>query len=82
MERTGLRHIRVPPQRTKAPCIILRLKANPPSVVVEDEELVPECYKQQVITTKVLKSEIARELKAGVEVQGAHLVQTTRLVIQ
>ena len=82
MERTGLRHIRVPPQRTKAPCIILRLKANPPSVVVEDEELVPECYKQQVITTKVLKSEIARDLKAGVEVQGAHLVQTTRLVIQ
>lgn len=82
MERTGLRHIKVPPQRTKAPCIILRLKANPPSVVVEDEELVPECYKQQVITTKVLKSEIARDLKAGVEVQGAHLVQTTRLVIQ
>jgi hypothetical protein len=82
MERTGLRHIKVPPQRTKAPCIILRLKANPPSVVVEDEELVPECYKQQVITTKVLKSEIARDLKADVEVQGAYLVQTTRLVIQ
>jgi Gp157 protein len=82
MERTRLRRIKVPLERTKAPCIILRLQANPPSVVVEDEEAIPECYKQQVITTKVLKSEIARDLKAGVEVQGAHLVQTTRLVIQ
>jgi len=82
MERTGLRHIKVPPERTKAPCIILRLQANPPSVTIEDEAAIPEHYKQQVIAVKVLKSEIAKALKAGEEVPGARLEQSTRLVIQ
>jgi hypothetical protein len=82
MERTGLRQIKVPPERTKAPCIILRLQANPPSVVVDDEERIPERYKQEVISVKVLKTEIARALKAGEDVTGARLKQTTRLVIQ
>ena len=82
MERTGLRQIKVPPERTKAPCIILRLQANPPSVVVEDEEAIPECYKRTEIVTKLLRSEIARVLKAGEEVPGARLEQSNRLVIQ
>jgi hypothetical protein len=82
MERTGLRHIKVPPERTKAPCIILRLQANPPSVTIEDEAVIPECYKQEVITVKVLKAEVARVLKAGEEVPGARLKHSNRLVIQ
>jgi predicted nuclease with TOPRIM domain len=82
MERTGLRHIKVPPKRITAPCIILRLQTNPPSVVVEDEQRIPECYKQEVITVKVLKAEIAKALKGGEEVPGARLEQSNRLVIQ
>jgi hypothetical protein len=62
--------------------LTLRLQANPPSVVVEDEEAIPACYKQEVITVKVLKCEIAKVLKAGEEVSGVRLEQTTRLVIQ
>jgi Siphovirus Gp157 len=75
MERTGMPKI-------KNCYLTLRLQANPPSVIVEDEELVPECYKQQVVTVKVLKSEIGRALKAGEEVAGARLEQSARLVIQ
>jgi hypothetical protein len=56
MERTGLRHIKVPPERTKAPCIILRLQANPPSVVVEDEKRIPECYKRTETITRLLRT--------------------------
>jgi len=82
MERTGLRRIKVPPERTKAPCIILRLQANPPSVTIEDEAVIPEYYKQEVITVKVLKAEIARALKAGEEVPGARPEHSNRLVIQ
>lgn len=82
MERTGLRRIKVPPERTKAPCIILRLQANPPSVVVEDEERVPARYKCTETVTKLLRSEIARALKAGEDVAGARLERTSRLVIQ
>jgi hypothetical protein len=82
MERTGLRQIKVPQERTKAPCIILRLQANPPSVVVEDEELVPDRYRSTETVTKILRAEIGRALKAGEDVEGARLVQSTRLVIQ
>jgi Siphovirus Gp157 len=82
MERTGLRQIKVPPERTKAPCIILRLQANPPSVIVENEVAIPDRYKRTETITKILRAEIARDMKAGEEVTGARLEQTTRLVIQ
>jgi hypothetical protein len=75
MERTGMVKI-------KNCYLTLRLQANPPSVVVEDEELVPECYKRTETVTKILRAEIARALKAGEDVDGARLEQTTRLVIQ
>ena len=75
MERTGMAKI-------KNCYLTLRVQANPPSVVVEDEELVPECYKHTETVTKILRAEIARALKAGEDVDGARLEQTTRLVIQ
>jgi Gp157 protein len=75
MERTGMAKI-------KNCYLTLRVQANPPSVMVEDEEAIPACYKQRVIAVRVLKSEIARALKAGEEVPGARLEQSNRLVIQ
>ncbi len=75
MERTGL-------TKVKNHYLLLRVQANPPGVAIEDEEIIPERYKQAEITVKLLRSEIARALKAGEDVPGARLEQTTRLVIQ
>lgn len=75
MERTGI-------PRVKNPWITVRVQPNPPSVAIEDETLLPDRFKQPVTTIKLLKSDIARALKAGEPVSGARLQTTTRLVIQ
>lgn len=75
MERTGL-------TRLDHPYLALRVQANPPSVVIEDEGRLPARFKEAVTTVKVLKADIGKALKAGEPVFGAHLEQTTRLVIQ
>ena len=75
MERTGL-------VRLRPPFPVVRIQANPPGVVIEDERRVPKRFKERVVTVKLLKAEIARALKAGERIAGAHLEQTTRLVIQ
>jgi len=75
MERTGI-------ARVQNPWVSVRVQPNPPSVVIEDETLVPERFKQPVTTVKLLKSDIARALKAGEPVFGARLHTSTRLVIQ
>ena len=75
MERTGI-------ARVQNPWVSVRVQPNPPSVVIEDETMVPDRFKQPVTTLKLLKSDIARALKAGEPVFGAHLQTTPRLVIQ
>lgn len=75
MERTGI-------PRVKNAWVTVRVQPNPPSVVIDDETLLPNRFKQSVTTLKLLKSDIARALKAGQSVFGARLEQTTRLVIQ
>jgi DNA replication initiation complex subunit (GINS family) len=62
--------------------LTLRMQANPPSLIVEDEAAIPEQYKRTETITKILRAEIVRDIKAGEEVTGARLEQTTRLVIQ
>ena len=75
MERTGL-------TRLDHPYLALRVQANPPSVVIEEEGMLPARFTETVTTVKVLKAEIGKALKAGEIVFGAHLEQTTRLVIR
>ena len=75
MERTGL-------TRIKNPWLTLRIQASPPSVVIGDETMLPERFKQPVTTIKLLKSEISKALKAGESVFGARLQTTSRLIIQ
>ena len=58
MERTGI-------PRVQNPWVAVRIQSNPPSVVIKDETLLPERFKQPVTTVKLLKSDIARSLKAG-----------------
>ena len=75
MERTGL-------TRIAHPWLALRIQANPPSVVIEDETILPACFKETISMVKLLKAEIGKALKAGEAVFGAHLEQSTRLVIR
>jgi hypothetical protein len=75
MERTGL-------TRLAHPWLVLRIQANPPSVVIEDEGLLPDGFRETITTVKLLKAEIGKALKSGEAVPGAHLEQSTRLVIQ
>jgi hypothetical protein len=74
MERTGL-------TRVQHPWLTVRVQANPPSVVIDDAARLPDGFKQAVTTVKLLKADLAQALKAGQSVAGAHLEQTTRLVI-
>lgn len=60
----------------------LKIKNNPPSVVVYNEELLEPEFKTQVITTKVDKLAIKKAIQAGKEVSGAELVQSKRLDIK
>jgi hypothetical protein len=73
MERTGL--------KPKAADLALRLQANPPAVVLDDETQIPAVYRRTETVTSILKAEISAALKAGDAVPGAHLEQTRRLVI-
>ncbi len=73
LERTGL--------KPKAPDLALRLQNNPPSVVLDDPAKIPKAYLRTEPVTTVLKAEIGAALKAGIRVRGAHLEQSTRLVI-
>ena len=75
MERTGI-------ARVENSWVSVRVQPNPPSVVIEDETLLPDRFKQEVTTVKLLRCNIAKALKAGESVFGARLQTTTRLVIQ
>ena len=74
MERTGI-------TKVKSAELTLRTQKNPPSVVVDNDSDIPGVYQQEVITVKLLKAEIGKALKAGQQIPGAHLEQSTRLVI-
>lgn len=62
--------------------IRLRIKKTPPRVVVEDENIVPDDYKETKVEVLVRKTLIGEALKAGQTVPGAHLQAGTRLEIR
>lgn len=60
------------------------IRKNPPKVVIDDEALVPHPYwRQPEPEPPVLdKERIKEDIKAGLDVPGAHLEQTTRLEVK
>jgi Siphovirus Gp157 len=61
----------------------LKIQNNPHSVVVDNEQAIPAKYFVVIpATTQLDKKAVADDLKAGKDVEGAHLEQTTRLVIK
>lgn len=75
MERTGI-------MKMKSTELALRIQKNPHSTIVDDESQIPDKFKETIVTVKVRRAEIGKALKAGQAVTGAHLEQTTRLVIE
>lgn len=73
MERTAL-------LKCKNAELTLSIQRNPPRVIVDDEQQLPGEFLETVTTVKVLRSALNSALKQGV-IPGAHLEQSTRLVI-
>lgn len=75
MERTGI-------VKVKSAELAIRIQKNPPSTIADDENQIPDEFKKTIVTVKVLRAEIGKAIKAGQAVPGAHIEQSTRLVIQ
>lgn len=60
----------------------IAIQKNPPSVNFSDEDLIPEEFKEEVVTVKISKKEIAEAIKRGEEVPGAEMVQKESLRIR
>jgi hypothetical protein len=58
--------------KIKTPLFSVALQNNPPAVLVENEDQIPPEYMEQ--TVKICTSKIKQDLKAGVDVPGAKLV--------
>jgi formyltetrahydrofolate synthetase len=76
IELTGLAEI-------KTTIATIKKQKNPQSVEIFDESLIPAKFQTVVPQTyKISKAEISKELKAGIEVPGAKLIQSQRWIIK
>lgn len=60
-------------EKIESNTIRITLAKSAPSVVIEDESLIPKKYKKTETKTSVLKKEISNDLKAGAKIKGAYL---------
>lgn len=65
MERSGITKI-------THPLFTITLGKGKPIVVIDEESKIPDEYMNIKVTTTPMKAEIARAIKEGVEVPGAH----------
>lgn len=75
MQRAGIAAI-------DGPEFSLKVVKNPPAVIVDNENQLASRFVKVVTTHKVDKTAIKTALKAGEVVDGAHLMQGTRLAIK
>jgi hypothetical protein len=68
--------------KIESPHFTLSIKKNPPSVVIEDESLIPNEYVEDKVVTSINKAAIKDAINAGKEVTGAHIQQGERLEIK
>ncbi len=73
--RTGIGEI-------DSPEFVIRVQDNPPKVILDDEEAVPNAYKLTETVTTIRKAEIRKLLLDGQSVAGAHLESEKRLSIK
>ena len=58
------------------------IRNNTPSLIIDDENLIPQKFTTFVQTKKIEKNEIKKEIKNGVEIPGVHLETTQSLLIK
>lgn len=76
LESAGLTEI-------KTSIATIKQQNNPPSVVIEKEESIPAKYITVIPQSyKIIKTEIAKDLKAGINVAGASLQHSKRWVVK
>lgn len=70
--------------KIECPAFTVALQNNPPSVVIDAENLIPEGYMRLPEPPPMVpnKKMIGEAIKAGMEVPGCHLAQSQRLVIK
>ena len=66
----------------ESPEFVIRVRDNPPKVVLDDETVVPDDYRREEIVISIRKDDIRKALLDGVEVPGTHLEREKRLVIK
>lgn len=76
MEICGIKEVR------KSPHFVIKVKQNPISVRIDNEEMIDSYFKKIKVTSCIDKLKIKEALDRGVEVIGAHLEQKTRLEIK
>lgn len=61
----------------------MKIKKNPPSVIIDNEDLIPDKYWYEIPATWAIdKAMIKKDIDMGDEVPGAHLHQGDRLEIK
>tara|TARA_R110001632_G_scaffold125184_1_gene238405 strand:+ start:850 stop:1344 length:495 start_codon:yes stop_codon:yes gene_type:complete len=65
-----------------SPELSVKLKNNPPSVVINNEGLIPENYLRKKIVTTVDKAAIKGAINSGEDIPGAHLESKQRIEIK
>ena len=58
------------------------IRNNTPSLIIEDENLIPQRFITHISSTKIEKNEIKKEMKKGVEIPGVHLETSQSLLVR
>lgn len=66
----------------KSPYFDIKLKLNPPSVKIEDENLIPEHYFCEKTIKNIDKRKISDDLKNNIFVPGVQLTRASRIEIK
>lgn len=76
MEKIGLNEIK------DSPYFVIKIKQNPHSVTIINEESIPNEYKKERIDISIDKKKLLEDLKMGLIIEGAELSQKTRIEIK
>ena len=69
-------------EKVETSTLKLSIRKNPESVDFVNEYQIPEKYRKEKVVVSIDKVAIKKDLKEGIEVEGAVLKQTTRLDIK
>jgi hypothetical protein len=74
--------LRVGIHEIDSPEFVIRVRDNPPKVILDDETVIPGTFRREEIVVSIRKDDIRKTLLDGQVVPGAHLEREKRLVIK